>query len=483
MRKFASAMLIGLLLATISAAQTKTYEVKSGDTISAIATRHGVSQKDLIRANGLTNSHKLKLGQKLRIPAASRSAAAAPKQSGGYVVRNGDNDWSIAKRYGITSAQLRAMNPGVNWRNLKLGSRLNVPGSKVATARPTSSSARAATVSVSNRTYKVRQGDNDWRIASRVGTTPAKLRAANPGVRWDRLQIGQTLRVPGTGASAPATAQTAAIRSRYAVIAKDNVILRRTPSTTGAKVTTVSAGTPVQVVSRKGDWYQLKFPRGTVAWVRGDMLKATTQRPASTLASVRRPSNSTSRPSTRVATNTRSKSSLSGGNYVAKGGSGSKAVDHAMSMMGTRYRYGGASRSGTDCSGLVIQAYRAQGVNLPRTSASMATVGKAVPKGELKPGDLVFFRTRGSRISHVGIYKGGGKFVHSSSGRGRVTVNSLSDGYYSRRYAGARRVVKSTGSKTSTPKAATTKAPVAKKETATPEPKSTPANNPTEIVP
>jgi lipoprotein Spr len=67
-------------------------------------------------------------------------------------------------------------------------------------------------------------------------------------------------------------------------------------------------------------------------------------------------------------------------------------------------------------------------------------VGKPVSRSELRPGDLVFFRTRGNRISHVGIYIGNGKFVHASSARGRVRVDTLTSGYYHQRYVGARRI-------------------------------------------
>lgn len=445
MRKFASATLAILLLNCLSFAQTKIHEVKSGDTIGAIAVKYGVSQSDVIKANALSNAHKLKLGQKLRIPKpTAKPVASKPQTSGGYVVRNGDNDWSIAARFGVSSKQIRVMNPGVNWERLKIGQRLNVPGKTVAksSVKPAASLAShvkptaAANPAAKSLAYAVRKDDNDWIIAKRFNTTPSKLHAANPNVKWNRLQIGQYIRIPGVSATSTKTASSSKSIGRYAVIAKDNVVVRRQASTSSSKVTTVSAGTQVKVVSKSGDWYKLQFPKGTVAWVRGDMLKPSTSRPTSTLASVRKPSSSSSR--------TASKSSSSSKRYAYAGtGSGSKALDTAMGMIGTRYSYGRSSRSSTDCSGMVLQAYKAQGVSLPRTSREMSRVGQSVSKSDLKPGDLVFFKTRGSRgVSHVGIYKGGGQFVHASSGAGHVTVSSMNDGYYSRRYAGAKRVVK-----------------------------------------
>ena len=118
-------------------------------------------------------------------------------------------------------------------------------------------------------------------------------------------------------------------------------------------------------------------------------------------------------------------------------------LSFAQSMKNTPYRYGEASRSGTDCSGFVKIVLQHEGIKMPRTAAEQSTKGQHVSGDRLKPGDLVFFHTsRGSRISHVGIYMGNGKFIHASSGGGKVQVNRLDEGYYKRRLATARRVVK-----------------------------------------
>jgi len=84
--------------------------------------------------------------------------------------------------------------------------------------------------------------------------------------------------------------------------------------------------------------------------------------------------------------------------------------------------------------------YGEKGVDLPHSAAAQFGRGSRVAKGSLKSGDLVFFSTTRRGISHVGIYVGDGKFVHASSARGRVRVDSLAEGYYSDRFRGARRV-------------------------------------------
>ncbi|MBL7095624.1 C40 family peptidase [candidate division KSB1 bacterium] len=116
-------------------------------------------------------------------------------------------------------------------------------------------------------------------------------------------------------------------------------------------------------------------------------------------------------------------------------------VQEYLGPPATPYRWGGASRSGIDCSGFVRNVYAQQGIYLPRVSRQQFLVGGLVT-GYLQYGDLVFFSKYGSayQVTHVGIYLGGDKFVHSSASRG-VTISSLNKGYYRLRYKGAKRVL------------------------------------------
>ena len=140
-----------------------------------------------------------------------------------------------------------------------------------------------------------------------------------------------------------------------------------------------------------------------------------------------------------------SKGSKSAANGSAKAAAkpvdrGQALVNTALGYKGARYRYGGMSSRGFDCSGLVARVLQAHGIRAPHNSAALYKLGKAVAKKDLKPGDLVFFRTRGRGISHVGIYTGDGYFVHASTGRRKVCTDTLQKGYYAQRYVGARRL-------------------------------------------
>jgi peptidoglycan endopeptidase LytE len=125
---------------------------------------------------------------------------------------------------------------------------------------------------------------------------------------------------------------------------------------------------------------------------------------------------------------------------TSKTGLGQALVNTAMGYQGVRYRYGGMSSRGFDCSGLVARVLRAHGIRAPHNSAALYKLGKSVAKSSLQAGDLVFFRTRGRGISHVGIYVGNGNFVHAATGRGKVCTDTLRSGYYAQRYVGARRL-------------------------------------------
>lgn len=124
-----------------------------------------------------------------------------------------------------------------------------------------------------------------------------------------------------------------------------------------------------------------------------------------------------------------------------------RVISEARTYIGTPYRYGGTTRSGMDCSGLLINSFRAIELPLPRTSADQSKVGQEVGMKDLQPGDLVFFATgkKRKKITHVGMVtevngKNNVKFIHASSRVGVVEVNIYAD-YYQKSFRGARRVI------------------------------------------
>jgi cell wall-associated NlpC family hydrolase len=125
---------------------------------------------------------------------------------------------------------------------------------------------------------------------------------------------------------------------------------------------------------------------------------------------------------------------------------GDSVVATAARMMGVGYRLGGTGVGGFDCSGLIQYAYGQHGIALPRTSHEQARQGRAISKSvnDLRPGDILTFSNAGGPVTHVGLYVGDGRFIHSAKGGVQLSLLSDSDPYgrwWWRRWIGARRIV------------------------------------------
>ena len=118
----------------------------------------------------------------------------------------------------------------------------------------------------------------------------------------------------------------------------------------------------------------------------------------------------------------------------------SELLESVDEWYGVRYRTGGNTKKGVDCSGFSVAVYAAvYGIALPRVSREQYRISRKISTTELQEGDLVFFNTRGNGVSHVGVYLGNNKFIHASVSRG-VMVNGLFETYYLQRFVGAGRI-------------------------------------------
>ena len=127
---------------------------------------------------------------------------------------------------------------------------------------------------------------------------------------------------------------------------------------------------------------------------------------------------------------------------------------YAISLIGTPYKYGGKSPdTGMDCSGFVGHVFKqTTGTQLPTSARQISQHGQALQSGELQPGDLVFFNTLNRAFSHVGIYLGENRFVHStSSATAKVMISNMGDNYWSKRFDGARRLIDPTDNPATAP--------------------------------
>jgi cell wall-associated NlpC family hydrolase len=214
------------------------------------------------------------------------------------------------------------------------------------------------------------------------------------------------------------------------------VNLRKGPASEYAKVGNIGTGTQVSLLGKYKDWYKIETAKGTVAWVFGDLLNIgpmARRRVATT-------KDFPALPKPAVAARARGASS---GRAISVPASGD-AASFAVQFVGYRYRWGGASPAGFDCSGLMNYVYAKLGVRLPRSAAaqfSTAYGARVSSMSSLAPGDLVFFVGTGGRrgISHVAMYIGGGRIVHAMTPSRGVQVSNVWDGYWVSHFYGGLR--------------------------------------------
>jgi cell wall-associated NlpC family hydrolase len=277
----------------------------------------------------------------------------------------------------------------------------------------------SSSVPATGAQYTVRKGDTVWEIARKNKVSVSSVLRANGLKETSTLALGRTLTIPGKSGSAPArtvkrTTSVCRPAAASARIRSEGVYLRSGPSTRQQVVAKLHAGTSVRVIGTCGSWRKVVVSGGATGFVYAPLL-CTGALP--------------------------SECSRSTAAVAAQRGTGnSELIRTALACRGARYSRGGTGRRGFDCSGFTQYVFSKYGVRLPHSSAAQARLGTPVSRQNLAEGDLVFFRTYRRGVSHVGIYTGGGQFVHAATyGRG-VRVDSLNHSYYAPRYMGARRV-------------------------------------------
>ena len=217
--------------------------------------------------------------------------------------------------------------------------------------------------------------------------------------------------------------------------------MRKGPSSSYAVVATAAKGEKAYIIGIENGWYRVIYGNH-VCYVRSDLLDLT-EAPYENKASSKSPKfyrggKSLGTEPSASALNGSSASKPSTGSGSTSKVTGSQIVSKAKQYLGVPYKYGGTTPSGFDCSGFVYYVYRSLGINISRTQATMYAQGKAIQKSELQPGDLVFFQnTYKAGISHVGIYVGGGQFIHAPSSGKVVSYADLYSDYYVSHYYGA----------------------------------------------
>ncbi|MEM1502917.1 LysM peptidoglycan-binding domain-containing protein [Domibacillus sp. 8LH] len=388
--------------AVVYTAAASSYTVQSGDSLGLIASRYKTSVSALKQLNGLS-SDVIYAGQKLKVSGSASSTPASTSKpststsTSTYTVQSGDSLGLIASRYKTSVSALKQLN-ALSTDVIYVGQKLKVSGS--ASSSTPAANTGTSKPSTSTSTYTVQSGDSLGLIASRFKTTVSALKQLN-GLTTDVIYVGQKLKVSG---SAPVTQSPPSPNQPSSSVSNGLYVVQR-----GDSLGAIASRYGMTVAALK----QMNGLKSDVIFV-GQKLKVAG-------------STGTGKTPTQV-----SNPASSGGYSV------NTLISTAKSLMGIPYVWGGASTSGFDCSGFIYYVYKEAGKSIARTNTE-GYYSRSYEVSSPAVGDLVFFsNTYKKGISHMGIYIGGGQFIHASSSSG-ITISSLSNSYFQPRFTAFKR--------------------------------------------
>lgn len=249
--------------------------------------------------------------------------------------------------------------------------------------------------------------------------------------------------------------------TRNAYIKSSSVNVRSSASTSSQVVTTLSQNTQIKLVGEDGEWYKVEV-NGKNGYILKSLVSdkkvEVTSRSAVPVREKNQNTstnttnnNNTNNSKTEVANQTNTanntgnktqeKQTSANTTSQVSSSKGEQVIAYAKQYLGCKYVYGGSGPSVFDCSGFTMYVYKHFGYSMGHSAVTQASVGTYVPRSNLQAGDLIIFNNQANKsIGHVGIYVGGGNFIHASSGSGKIIISPLSNAYYNTRYVTARRI-------------------------------------------
>ena len=365
--------------------------------------------------------------------------------------------YGIAKQYGVTVNDLYKSNPSLEKSGLRKGQKINIPGTELITvsgqvvvqqpiqsvSKPTVVNnelqpASTAEESVNGIVREIQPSETKYAIAKEYGITVADLDKANPVLETEALKIGQKIIIPVKkegGETSIVTIESGKDTEKVLVTpAQPNIIDTKVVETTVTREVLPKEtkygiakefGITVKELEKQNPKIVNRLPVGYKLSIRS--LKMAEPVVEKEVAAVN--------PETPI--------------YNVKGFHGTDFLDQLVSTasenIGTRYRTGGTTKEGFDCSGLMCTTFGAYDIELPRTSLEQSRYGVKINNEDAQKGDLIFFKTNGRRqINHVGmvveVSDGDIKFIHASVGGG-VIISSIKEKYYSKKLTQINRVL------------------------------------------
>ena len=429
------------------------HTIVKGETISSIAEKYEVKQSAILKLNPKAKN-LLKLNSVLLIPThpptkTTTNQIAVNNFTNEHQVQAKETLYGIAKQYGITLKELNEINQILASSDLKIGQKINIPANAIAsettiveTTKKTPTQLKSNEIPIvtpATFVWEVLPKETKYSITKKYGITIKDFDKVNPGLGVKSLKVGQKVFIPGNVVAEIAMdTNKQEIKNDTNMVASIDVIKENNSLNTIIRevmpketkfAIAKEYGITVKELERQNPEIKNKLRVGHKLSITAANLSLENNAVADAKATIQ---------NTKIDFNNSIKPTFDH-EFL------DELIESASQNIGSRYRTGGTTKSGFDCSGLMCTTFGAFDIKLPRTSREQSGIGTKINTEEAQKGDLIFFKTNGrSQINHVGmvveVNEGEIKFIHSSVSSG-VIISSTKEKYYQKNFTQINRVL------------------------------------------